>query len=396
MTAWASLRRLPGRRTVCLAPGLSTEYGGRRSPASGAGCRGSRRRRVSTPTSSSTPAPASSSSALSLSASSLAECLLDGAGRAVDEVLRLLEAEAGRRADDLDHLDLLVAGALEHDVEGSLLLRRATVAARRRGSSRDRDQAAAVAHSSSIAFFSSTSSSTVILPSVSSTFAVSVADVVPPCRSVRWRIPLTRNPGSTGSSVSPVAPSPSDSTTAESGPGLIAISMQDRRRQLHGRRPGPGLLAIRAAGSPATESPSWAIRASISPTRSRTGASSRPASWVSGATITPTSWLLTTSGAGELGELLDVGRRRSSGPTGCPREARGPSFPSPCRRAPSRPRRGRRPSRRRRSPSAPRAARATTPCPPPRPRGARRVFFTTWSWAPLPRSFARNSRAPRS
>src|SRR5215218_2536844 len=34
----------------------------------------------------------------------------------------LLEAEAGRRADDLDDLDLLVAGAREDDVERGLLL----------------------------------------------------------------------------------------------------------------------------------------------------------------------------------------------------------------------------------------------------------------------------------
>src|SRR3954451_1607608 len=50
------------------------------------------------------------------------DALLDGLGRLVDEGLGLLQAEAGRRADDLDDLDLLVAGAGEDDVERRLLL----------------------------------------------------------------------------------------------------------------------------------------------------------------------------------------------------------------------------------------------------------------------------------
>src|SRR5437879_3723393 len=54
----------------------------------------------------------------------LLDALLDGLGRLVDERLRLLEAEAGRGAYDLDHLDLLVAGSGEDHVEGGLLLRR--------------------------------------------------------------------------------------------------------------------------------------------------------------------------------------------------------------------------------------------------------------------------------
>src|SRR6476469_1478019 len=72
----------------------------------------------------------------------LRETLLDGAGGAVDEILRLLETEAGRGADDLDHLDLLVARGGEHDVEGVLLLRRRsavpTRGRRTRRSDRDR------------------------------------------------------------------------------------------------------------------------------------------------------------------------------------------------------------------------------------------------------------------
>ena len=41
----------------------------------------------------------------------------DRLGGRVDEVLRLLEAEARDRANDFDHLDLLAAGAFEHHVE---------------------------------------------------------------------------------------------------------------------------------------------------------------------------------------------------------------------------------------------------------------------------------------
>src|SRR3954453_9066794 len=50
------------------------------------------------------------------------DALLDGARGLVDEGLGLLQAEAGRRADDLDDLDLLVARRGEDDVERRLLL----------------------------------------------------------------------------------------------------------------------------------------------------------------------------------------------------------------------------------------------------------------------------------
>src|SRR3954462_8441347 len=50
------------------------------------------------------------------------DALLDGLRGLVDERLGLLEPEAGRRAHDLDDLDLLVAGAGEDDVERRLLL----------------------------------------------------------------------------------------------------------------------------------------------------------------------------------------------------------------------------------------------------------------------------------
>src|SRR3954449_4102336 len=50
------------------------------------------------------------------------DALLDGLGSLVDEGLRLLEAEAGGRANDLDHADLLVAGSGQDDVDRSGLL----------------------------------------------------------------------------------------------------------------------------------------------------------------------------------------------------------------------------------------------------------------------------------
>src|SRR5271163_1583566 len=52
----------------------------------------------------------------------LVDAFLDRLWRLVDERLGLLQTEAGRRADDLDDLDLLVAGRGEDDVECRLLL----------------------------------------------------------------------------------------------------------------------------------------------------------------------------------------------------------------------------------------------------------------------------------
>ena len=62
----------------------------------------------------------------------LGDLLLHGLGRAVHEILGLLEAEPGQLAHDLDHLDLLVARRGEDDVELRLLLRRRGRAAARR------------------------------------------------------------------------------------------------------------------------------------------------------------------------------------------------------------------------------------------------------------------------
>src|SRR5919112_5368016 len=59
---------------------------------------------------------------LGLLRSVLGDLLQDRLRRAVDQVLGLLEAERGQAAHLLDDLDLLVAGALEDDVELVLLL----------------------------------------------------------------------------------------------------------------------------------------------------------------------------------------------------------------------------------------------------------------------------------
>src|SRR4051794_37552401 len=63
----------------------------------------------------------------------LGDAFLDVLRRAVDEVLRFLETQAGELTNDLDHLDLLVAGALEDDGPFVLLLGRSR---RRAGSCR--------------------------------------------------------------------------------------------------------------------------------------------------------------------------------------------------------------------------------------------------------------------
>src|SRR5947199_5930136 len=66
------------------------------------------------------------------------DALLHGLRRLVDERLRLLEAEPGSGANRLDHLDLLVTGCGEHDVDRARLLLAGPVgsraaAGRRRG-----------------------------------------------------------------------------------------------------------------------------------------------------------------------------------------------------------------------------------------------------------------------
>ena len=70
----------------------------------------------------STVAPAPSSCALSFAASSLDTASLTGLRRRLDEILGLLQAEAGDRAHFLDHVDLLRARGRQDHVELGLLL----------------------------------------------------------------------------------------------------------------------------------------------------------------------------------------------------------------------------------------------------------------------------------
>ena len=66
----------------------------------------------------------------------LVGALEDSLGSTVDDGLRLTEAERGELADDLDDLDLLVAGGLEDDVERVLLLLGGSVAGTTGGGAR--------------------------------------------------------------------------------------------------------------------------------------------------------------------------------------------------------------------------------------------------------------------
>ena len=90
----------------------------------------------------STAAPASSSCALIESASSWSTPSLTAFGAPSTRSFASLRPRPGDRADDLDHLDLLVAGAREDDVERRLLLGRgrAVAAPPARPRRRDRDR----------------------------------------------------------------------------------------------------------------------------------------------------------------------------------------------------------------------------------------------------------------
>src|SRR6185312_1046632 len=63
----------------------------------------------------------------------LVHAFLDRLGRAFDEVLGFLEAQAGDGADFLDDFDLLVAGSGENDREVGLLFSRSSSSAATRG-----------------------------------------------------------------------------------------------------------------------------------------------------------------------------------------------------------------------------------------------------------------------
>ena len=81
----------------------------------------------------STVAPAAMSWSLIFVGVVLVDAFLDGLGSALDQVLGLLQAQAGDRADFLDDVDLLVAGVGEDDGELRLLLGRQRRRRHRRG-----------------------------------------------------------------------------------------------------------------------------------------------------------------------------------------------------------------------------------------------------------------------
>ena len=87
---------------------------------------------------SSTLAPSASSLALSFSASAFGTPSLTAFGARLDQVLGLLEAEAGDLAHRLDDVDLLVAGAGEDDGELVLHLDRSGSSGAGSGGDRDR------------------------------------------------------------------------------------------------------------------------------------------------------------------------------------------------------------------------------------------------------------------
>src|SRR3954468_15637947 len=68
----------------------------------------------------------------------LRHAVLDRLRRRLDQVLGLLEAEAGDLAHRLDHVDLLVAGRSQHDRELVLHLGRSRSSGARSGGGRDR------------------------------------------------------------------------------------------------------------------------------------------------------------------------------------------------------------------------------------------------------------------
>merc|ERR1719284_1478912 len=96
----------------------------------------------------------------------LGGALLERLGDALDELLRLLQAQAGDATHDLQHGDLLVRGeGLKHQVELGLLLGGGGIATRGGAGGRHHHHAAADASTSkvsSIAFTSSEVSSRVI------------------------------------------------------------------------------------------------------------------------------------------------------------------------------------------------------------------------------------------
>src|SRR6478609_2458157 len=204
--------------------------------------------------------------------------LLDRLRGRVDEVLRLLEAETGDGADDLDHLDLLAACLGEDDVEGRLLLGRGAVAACRGAGRCDRDR-------------SGGRDAPLLLDLVLELDQLEdghlpqlVEDLVDRhySSSVLSSVVVSSAAGSSAAG--------SSSATGSSSSGAASAS-------------GSGVASASGSGEVSSSPPSCSILASISPTRFCSGALSRPVSAVSGATIAPSTWPRSTSAGGSLARV---------------------------------------------------------------------------------------------
>ena len=248
----------------------------------------------------STAAPASSSSALQLVGLLLVDALLDGLRGRVDERLGLLQAEAGRRADDLDRLDLLRAGVGEDDVEARLLLLGRGAVAAGRPAPAGAAAATAVAdtpNSSSSALMRSDSSSTEM--PLSSSIHSWVDGIGLSYFSVASSSPSASAGASASAWVSSLsvvsagASAPASASGSGSARGVRVgrgrLGLGRRRLGLGRRRPRPGHRR-RPGPAPRSGAAGWRCPA-IRPLSPRT-------SPVIGAAIVPTSWACSTSRAG--------------------------------------------------------------------------------------------------
>ena len=135
-------------------------------------------------------APASSRSALILSASSFGRVLLDDLRGRFDEILGFLETQDGDLADDLDHLDLLLAGVLEDDVELRLFLSGSGCGAGRRP---------AIMATGAAAVTPNFTSNALMKPASSSRFHLLILSRISCCSPDRAGASFSRLPSSLGS-----------------------------------------------------------------------------------------------------------------------------------------------------------------------------------------------------
>src|SRR6266508_481456 len=201
----------------------------------------------------------------------LGDALLDRIGRPVDQVLRLLETEARDRAHDLDHLNLLVARTGEHDVERGLLLFRSAVTACRRPGSRGDDRGGRGSRDAPLVLD---------LPLELDQFehghlAQLVEELIYTARSHLYSASFSSSPSEVASAIS-----------SEGSSSSVVTSAWDAGSSL-------------GASSP----PSCSMRASIRPTRSRSGALNRPTTVMSGDATAASTWPRSRSSGGSVARV---------------------------------------------------------------------------------------------